>query len=83
MLARHSCLEATACPRLATTLLMTLFSLFANHHSATAQDSIAARYFQPPVRLEADGQPINIGQFCHLAHAGPCIADVDCAAFKT
>ncbi len=31
----------------------------------------------PPVRLEADGEPINIGKLSSIAHAGPSIADVD------
>ncbi len=31
----------------------------------------------PPVRLEADGEPINIGKLSSAAHAGPWIADVD------
>ncbi len=31
----------------------------------------------PPVRLEADGEPINIGKVSSIAHAGPWIADVD------
>ena len=31
----------------------------------------------PPVRLEADGEPINIGKLSNFAHAGPWIADVD------
>lgn len=31
----------------------------------------------PPVRLEADGEPIDIGKLANVAHAGPSIADVD------
>ncbi len=31
----------------------------------------------PPVRLEADGKPIDIGTLSQYAHAGPWIADVD------
>jgi hypothetical protein len=31
----------------------------------------------PPVRLEADGAPIDIGKLANIAHAGPWIADVD------
>ncbi len=31
----------------------------------------------PPVRLAADGKPIDIGALSPIAHAGPCIADVD------
>jgi hypothetical protein len=30
-----------------------------------------------PVRLEADGKPIDIGSLSSIAHAGPCVADVD------
>ncbi len=30
-----------------------------------------------PVRLEADGEPIDIGKLSSIAHAGPWIADVD------
>ena len=30
-----------------------------------------------PLRLEADGKPIDIGQLSSIAHAGPCVADVD------
>ena len=33
--------------------------------------------FDPPVRLEADGKPIDIGQLSRFAHAGPWLADVD------
>ena len=31
----------------------------------------------PPVRLEADDAPIDIGKLSNIAHAGPWIADVD------
>ena len=30
-----------------------------------------------PVRLQADGEPIDIGKLSRIAHAGPCVADVD------
>jgi hypothetical protein len=36
-----------------------------------------SRDLSPPVRLIADGKPIDIGQLSSSAHAGPCIADVD------
>jgi hypothetical protein len=39
--------------------------------SSTAQELL------PPVRLEADGKPIDIGTLSRFAHAGPCLADVD------
>jgi hypothetical protein len=32
---------------------------------------------QAPIRLEADGKPIDIGTLSSIAHAGPWIADVD------
>ncbi len=31
----------------------------------------------PPVRLAADGEPIDVGRLSDYAHAGPWIADVD------
>jgi hypothetical protein len=31
----------------------------------------------PPVRVEADGEPIDIGKLSGFAHAGPCLGDVD------
>ena len=31
----------------------------------------------PPVRLEADGLPIEVGSFSESAHAGPALGDVD------
>ena len=30
-----------------------------------------------PVRIEADGEPIDIGKLSSIAHAGPWLADVD------
>ena len=30
-----------------------------------------------PIRLHADGAPIDIGSLSSIAHAGPCVADVD------
>ena len=30
-----------------------------------------------PIRLEADGKPIDIGELSSIAHAGPWIADID------
>jgi len=37
----------------------------------------AAQELLPPVRLQADGKPIDIGTLSRFAHAGPCLADVD------
>ena len=33
--------------------------------------------FRTPVRLQADGKPIDIGRLSKFAHAGPAVADVD------
>lgn len=43
--------------------------------SPSAQEEPAR--FHPPVALEADGKPIEIGKLSSIAHAGPCLADVD------
>ncbi len=40
--------------------------------STTSQSDLAS-----PVRLEADGEPIDIGKLSSFAHAGPWIADLD------
>lgn len=45
--------------------------------SAGAGQDPAASIFEPPVRLEADGAPIDIGRLSQFAHAGPCLADLD------
>ncbi|MGC1275864.1 MAG: FG-GAP-like repeat-containing protein [Planctomycetaceae bacterium] len=50
--------------------------LFGLSLSATAEDAPKlSPDLQPPVRLEADGQPIDHGEA--NGHAGPCIFDVD------
>lgn len=36
-----------------------------------------SRDLAAPVRLEADGEPIDIGKLSRYAHAGPALADVD------
>lgn len=33
--------------------------------------------FHPPVKLEADGEPIDIALLSSIAHAGPAVGDVD------
>ena len=33
--------------------------------------------FHPPVRLAADGQPIDLGKLASQGHAGPCFEDID------
>lgn len=42
-----------------------------------AQDEPAASTFAEPVRLVADGKPIDIGELSEIAHAGPCYGDID------
>ena len=59
--------------RLQTTVVASCLALFlAERASAQRAADLAA-----PVRLEADGAPIDIGTLSKLAHAGPCLADVD------
>ncbi|MBL8899002.1 MAG: hypothetical protein JNM84_15285 [Planctomycetes bacterium] len=48
------------------------FLILAGHASAQEHE-----HFHPPVRLEADGKPIDIGALSEYAHAGPAHADVD------
>lgn len=31
----------------------------------------------PPIRLQADGKPIDIGELSDIAHAGPFLGDLD------
>jgi hypothetical protein len=45
--------------------------------TASSAGLAATAQLLAPVRLEADGKPINIGDFSSIAHAGPWIADVD------
>jgi hypothetical protein len=45
--------------------------------SLLAQEPASASELAPPVRLEADGKPIDIGTLSKYAHAGPTRADVD------
>lgn len=42
-----------------------------------AQHEPAAATFADPVRLVADGKPIDIGELSEIAHAGPWYGDVD------
>jgi len=39
--------------------------------------SLSAQELSPPVRLEADGAPIDIGRLSHFGHAGPALGDLD------
>lgn len=45
--------------------------------SSLAQEGAPPAAFDAPVALEADGKPIDIGKLSSIAHAGPCLADVD------
>jgi hypothetical protein len=42
----------------------------------SAQDA-GASSLAAPVRLEADGKPIDIGELSKIAHAGPWLGDFD------
>ena len=37
----------------------------------------SAQELAPPVRLEADGEVIDIGKLSQFAHAGPALGDLD------
>lgn len=45
--------------------------------SVSVEPSLASDLEQP-VRLEADGKPIDIATLSDYGHAGPWVADVDC-----
>jgi len=45
--------------------------------AAAATKARTDAVFAPPVRLEADGKPIDIGKLSRYAHAGPWVADID------
>lgn len=63
-----------------TTPLVTLVAVLAAA-PATAQRAADAAagdaIFAAPIRLHADGKPIQIGELSNIAHAGPWVADVD------
>src|SRR5262245_59118567 len=44
---------------------------------AFASTPLRAQEFAAPVRLEADGEPIDIGKLSQFAHAGPALGDLD------
>ena len=58
-----------------STLLSTAAAAVGLLTLAAAQEPRAA--FEPPVRLLADGAPVDIGTLSAFAHAGPALADVD------
>ena len=46
--------------------------------TASAKEALhVTSLFHAPVRLEADGKPIDIGRLSKIAHAGPWIEDID------
>jgi hypothetical protein len=45
--------------------------------AALASAPLHVQELAPPVRLEADGKPIDIGKFSAFAHAGPALGDLD------
>jgi hypothetical protein len=57
----------TRLPSLAAGAAFLVAALPAQHESELA----------PPVRLEADGKPIDIGTLSKYAHAGPALGDAD------
>ena len=52
-------------------LLALHLACMAGFASADAPD------LESPVRLEADGEPIDIGKLSQYAHAGPWVEDID------
>ncbi len=49
--------------------------------TAALGQSKSKEIFHTPFRIQADGETIVVGKG-ELAHAGPCIADVDCDGVK-
>lgn len=54
-----------------------LFSQLMAQDAADAASRDATYAFAIPVRLEADGKPIDVGSFSKIAHAGPWLEDID------
>jgi hypothetical protein len=50
------------------------FVLFA---PALVSAPLRAQELAPPVRLEAGGEPIDLGKLSEYAHAGPALGDLD------
>jgi hypothetical protein len=48
-----------------------------SHGSLDSKAAYDTAELKAPVRLQADGKPIDIGLLSNIAHAGPWIADVD------
>jgi len=58
-------------------LLGSLVPLLTVGRTPAAPVQEGASVLAPPVRLEADGAPIDIGRLSQFGHAGPTVADVD------
>jgi hypothetical protein len=44
---------------------------------STGSQPVGPQELAPPVRVEADGKPIDIGLLSNIAHAGPWLGDYD------
>ncbi len=63
---------------LAAMVLLVASQSFAQAPVAVVSEAAKKKpIFAEPVRLEVDGKPIDIGRLSKIAHAGPCVADVD------
>lgn len=51
-------------------------TVLVDENSATIERGYSKDLMKPQMVL-ADGEPINIGKLSNIAHAGPCVADVD------
>ena len=60
-----------------TAALLTLACFYARGDVVAEDAANHSDELRPPVRLEADGKPIDIGTLSNIAHAGPWVADVD------
>ncbi len=58
-------------------LLLVIFGWTQFQQTADAQSSSASNGLEPPVRLKADGETIDIGKLSRYAHAGPALGDYD------
>ena len=58
-------------------MILTTLSLLAAPSTFAAVSGGQADDLAPPVRLEADGKPIDIGTLSNFGHAGPAFGDVD------
>ena len=52
---------------------------FLNQKAASENANLATTgELELPVKLQADGRPIDIGILSSIGHAGPLVADIDC-----